>query len=65
VALGWGLWEGPARFYFLGQLLQRLNSPSITKLAFDRIDFRRKWLNIRHGKANFGSLARMKQQGHQ
>jgi len=65
VALGWGLWEGPARFIFLGTFLQRLNSRGINDSAIGGIDFRKNRHNIRHGKTSVGSLDRIKQQGHQ
>ena len=65
MALGWGLWEGPARFIFRDTFLQRLCSPGIYNSTSGGIDFRKKWHNIRHGKTSVGSIDRMKQQGHQ
>jgi hypothetical protein len=65
VALGWGLWEGPARFIFWATFLQRLDRLGIENLAIGGIDFRKNRHKIRHGKASVGSLDRMKQQGHQ
>ncbi len=64
MALGWGLWEGPARFIFLGTFFARIRLPGINNSAIAGIDFRKKWHNIRHGKASLGSFDRMKQQGH-
>ena len=49
MALGWGLWEGPARFIFWARffksrrLLFRQLSDNIAPL-----DFPKKWHNIRH-----------------
>ena len=61
MALGWGLWEGPARFIFwddfFAKMLGRLFSPRINNSAIGGIDFQKKWHKIRHGKTSVGSLA--------
>jgi hypothetical protein len=51
VALGWGLWEGPARFYFWDPFLSSRTLRSAHYLIITQllIDFQKKWLNIRLG----------------
>lgn len=51
MALGWGLWEGPARFYFWDPILSSRTHPVSTYLIITQllIDFQKKWLNIRLG----------------
>jgi hypothetical protein len=52
VALGWGLWEGPARFYFWDPnfyLREPLRSAPYLIITQLLIDFQNKWLNIRLG----------------
>ena len=49
MALGWGLWEGPARFIFRPQVFQEpppvsANCPG----QFASLEFPGKWHNIRH-----------------
>jgi hypothetical protein len=52
VALGWGLWEGPARFIFMAPDFSKprplsINWPDL--LSEDHpLDFPGKWHNIRH-----------------
>lgn len=51
MALGWGLWEGPARFIFGPRFFQRrCSSFSWPDLPSEDhpLDFAGKWLNIRH-----------------
>ena len=52
MALGWGLWEGPARFYFwdpIFYLREPLRSAPYLIITQLLIDFQKKWLNIRLG----------------
>ena len=47
--LGWGLWEGPARFYFWSKFLACIKSTFIRQQFishFSEIDFRKKWNKI-------------------
>jgi len=47
VALGWGLWEGPARFFFCRPKFFRLPGAFLFPLnELSRLDFQRKWHNI-------------------
>ena len=52
MALGWGLWEGPARFYFQASFSQDSARFTAQQFLSNRyaIDFQFKWHNIRHGK---------------
>ena len=49
MALGWGLWEGPARFYFWTRFFPFIN-PAFTRQESispcRKIDFRKKWNKI-------------------
>jgi hypothetical protein len=49
VALGWGLWEGPARFIFGLRFFEsrRSLSPTVPD-NIAPLDFPKKWHNIRH-----------------
>jgi hypothetical protein len=51
VALGWGLWEGPARFIFYAQIFRELmllrQWPDLHSEDHP-LDFPEKWNNIRH-----------------
>jgi hypothetical protein len=47
VALGWGLWEGPARFYFWPLISTTNQHSAISNRCSIAIDFRTKWHNIR------------------
>jgi hypothetical protein len=52
VALGWGLWEGPARFIFWGPRIFRelilLRQWADLPSEDQSLDFPEKWNNIRH-----------------
>jgi hypothetical protein len=48
VALGWGLWEGPARFIFYHQVFQSRCSLPPSPIKIEPLDFTKKWHNIRH-----------------
>ncbi len=49
MALGWGLWEGPARFIFGAPVFQEptLSSTNVSN-KISPLDFPKKWHNIRH-----------------
>jgi hypothetical protein len=55
VALGWGLWEGPARFYFQGLLNLARPIISIQQLI-SVVDFQFKGHNIPHDNQPPGPL---------
>ena len=52
MALGWGLWEGPARFIFWDQVLIAVAHGPTYPQQISRwtlpLDFKGKWHNIRH-----------------
>jgi hypothetical protein len=56
VALGWGLWEGPARFYFWAKFVF-INFSFRRCFPLSLFDFQSNWHNITHGSisplANF------------
>ncbi len=64
MALGWGLWEGPARFYFWSPIFIFVNPSAQPYLIITQllIDFQKKWLNIRHG-LNLGTYFEEKSSG--
>jgi hypothetical protein len=48
VALGWGLWEGPARFIFGAEFFARRPSLLPTVSGSHPLDFLKKWPKMRY-----------------